>query len=59
MAKSIRIMFAFGAKNPHTTSEHERDPQKINMFCAIFKNHVDGLFLFEENVTDDVYLQMV
>ena len=29
------------------------------MFCAISKNHVQGPFFFKENVTGDVYLQML
>ena len=31
----------------------------MNMFCAISKNHVHGPFFFEENVTGDVYLQVL
>ena len=53
-------MFAFGAKkNPHATIEHERDSPKVNVFCAISKNHVHSPFFFEGNVTGDVYLQML
>ena len=53
-------MFAFGAKkNPHTTIEHERDSPKVNVFCAISKNHVHSPFFFEGNVTGDVCLQML
>ena len=45
--------------NPHATIEYERDSPKVNMFCAISKNHVYGPFFFERNVTGNVYLQML
>ena len=53
---NVRI---WGEENPHATIEHERDSPKMNVFCAISKNHVHGPFFFEGNVTGDVYLQMV
>ena len=46
-------------ENPHATIEHERDSPKMNVLCAISKNHVHGPFFFEGNVTGDVYLQML
>ena len=46
-------------ENPYATIEHERDSAKVNVFCAILKNHVHGPFFFEGNVTGDVYLQML
>ena len=46
-------------ENSHVTIEHERDSPKVNVFCAISKNHVHGPFFFEGNVTGDVYLQML
>ena len=49
----------WGKENPHATIEHERDSAKVNVFCAISKNHVHGLFFFKGNVTGDVYLQML
>ena len=52
-------VYIWGKKNPHATIEHERDSPKVNVFCAISKNHVHGLFFFERNVTGDVYLQML
>ena len=54
-------MFAFGArKSPcHGTIKHDRDSPKVNAFCAISKSHVHGPFIFEGNVTGDVYLQML
>ena len=48
-----------GKENPRATTEHERDSPKVNVFCAISKNHVHGPFFFEENVTGDAYLQML
>ena len=53
---NVRI---WGEENPHATIEHERDSPKVNMFCAISKNHVHGPFFFEGKVTGDVYLQML
>ena len=53
---NVRI---WGRKNPYATIEHERDSPKVNVFCAISKNHVHGPFFFEGNVTGDVYLQML
>ena len=49
----------WGKENPHATIEHERESPKVNVFCAISKNRVYGLFFFEGNVTGDVYLQML
>ena len=46
-------------ENPHAAIDHERDSPKANVFCAISKNHVDGPFFFERNMTGDVYLQML
>ena len=53
---NVRI---WGEENPHVTTEHERDSPKVNVFCAISKNHVHGPFFFEGNVTGDVYLWML
>ena len=44
-------------ENPYATIGHERDSPKVNVFCAISKNHIHGPFFFERNVTGDVYLQ--
>ena len=49
----------WGKENPDATIKHERDSPKVNVFCAIPKNNVHGPFFFEENVTGDVYLQML
>ena len=46
-------------ENPHATIEHEKDSPKVNVFCAISKNHVHGPFFYEKNITGDVYLQML
>ena len=59
MAKSIGIMFAFGAKKISMPLLSMRDSPKVNVFCAILKNHVHGPFFFEGNVSGDVYLQML
>ena len=53
---NVRI---WGTENSHATIEHERDSSKVNVFCAISKNHVHGPFFFERNVTGDVYLHML
>ena len=53
---TVRI---WGEENLHTTIEHERGSPKVNVICAISKNHVHGPFFFEGNVTGDVYLQML
>ena len=53
---NVRI---WGKENPHATIEHERNSPKVNVFCAISKNHVQGPFFFEGNVTGNVYLQML
>ena len=42
---NVRI---WSEENPHATIEHERDSPKVNVFCAIAKNHVYGLFFFEK-----------
>ena len=49
----------WGEENPHATIKHERDSSKVNVFCAISKNHVHGAFFFEGNATGDLYLQML
>ena len=49
----------WGKENPYATIEHEKDSPKVNVFFAISKNHVHGLFFFEGNVTGGVYLQML
>ena len=49
----------WGEENSHVTIEHERVSPKVNVFCAILKNHVHGSFFFKENGTGDVYLQML
>ena len=46
-------------ENPYATIVHEKDSPKVNVFCAVSKNHVYGPFVFEGNVTGDVYLQML
>ena len=38
----------WGEENPHATIEHERDLPKVNVFYAISKNHVHGLFFLRE-----------
>lgn len=53
---NVRI---WGEENPHVTVEHERDSPKVNVFCAISKNHVHGPSFFEGNVTGDGYLEML
>ena len=45
----------WGEENPQATIEHDRDSPKVNVFCAILKNHVHGPLFFEKNVTGDVY----
>ena len=45
--QNVRI---WGKENPYATIEHERDSAKVNVFCAISKNHVQGPFFFEGNV---------
>ena len=54
-----RNVCIWAKENLYATIEHERDSPKVYMFCAISKNHVYGSFFFEENVTGDVYLQML
>ena len=49
----------WGKENPHATIELVRDSPKVNVFCAISKNDLHGPFFFEENVTGNVYLQML
>ena len=46
----------WGEENPYATIKHEKDSPKVNVFCAISKNHVHGPFFFEGNVTGAVYL---
>ena len=53
---NVRI---WSEENPHAIIEDERDSPKVNVFCVILKYHVYGPFFFEENVTGDVYLQML
>ena len=53
---NVRI---WGKENLHATIEHERDSPKVDLFCAISKNHVHGPFFFEGNATGNVYLQML
>ena len=53
---NVRI---WGEENPYATIEHERDSQKVDVFCAISKNYVRGPFFFEGHVTGEVYLQML
>ena len=53
---NVRI---WSEENPRATIEHERDSPKVNVFCAISKNHVHGPFFSEGNVPGNVYLQML
>ena len=46
-------------ENPHATIGHERNSPKMNVFCAISKNHIHGPFFFERNAIGYVYLQML
>ena len=39
-------VFVWGEENLHATIDHERDSTKVNVFCAISKNHVHGPFFF-------------
>ena len=43
--QNVRI---WSEENPHATIEHERDSPKVNVFCAISKNHVHGPFSLRE-----------
>ena len=54
--QNVRI---WGEENLHATIEHNGDSPKVNVFCAISKNHVHCPFFFERNVTGDFYLQML
>jgi len=52
---NVRI---WGRENPHATLEVERDCPKLNVFCAVSKQTVYGLFIFEgQNVTGRSYLE--
>ena len=42
---NVRI---WGKENPHAIIEHERDSPKVNVFCAISKNHVYSRFSLRE-----------
>jgi len=47
-------------QNPQEALEHERDSQKVNVFCALLQTKVYGLFFFAENmVTGVTYLAML
>ena len=59
LAKLMSMIFAFEVKKSPCTIEHEKDSPKMNVFCAISKNHVHGPFFFEVNVTVDVYMQLL
>jgi hypothetical protein len=51
---------AWGTENPRATIEHQRDPPKLNVFCAISRRKVHGPFFFMENtVTGISYLDML
>ena len=50
----------WGTEHRHLTLEHVRDSPKVNVFCAISKKRVYGLFFFEETtVNSEAYLDML
>ena len=50
----------WGLQNPQEALEHERDSQKVNVFCALSQTKVCGPFFFAENtVTGVMYLAML
>ena len=50
------IFHTNGKVNRH---EHKMNSPKVNLFCAISKNHVLDWLLSERDVTGDVYLQVL
>ena len=50
----------WGSENPRASLEHVRDSPKVNVFCALSKERVYGLFFFmETTITGIVYLDML
>jgi len=50
----------WGSENPHVYVEHQRDPPKVNVFCAICSQKVCGPFFFaEETITGMTYLDVL
>ena len=50
----------WGTEHPHLTLEHVRDSPKVNVFYAISKKSVYGLFFFEgTTVNSKAYLDML
>ena len=50
----------WGSENPHVYVEHQRDPPKVNVFCAICGQKVCHSFFFaEETITGMTYLDML
>jgi hypothetical protein len=50
----------WGSENPRVSMEHVRDSPKVNVFCALSRESVYGLFFFMEMaITGIVYLDML
>jgi hypothetical protein len=50
----------WGSENPHVIREHQRDSEKVNVWCALYHNTVIGPFFFaEKTITGITYLDML
>jgi hypothetical protein len=50
----------WGSENPRVFLEHVPDSSKVNVFCALSKERVSGLFFFMKmTITSIVYLDML
>jgi hypothetical protein len=56
-AVNVRI---WGSENPQAYVQHQRDSPKVNVFCAVSSQKLQGPFFFaEEPVTGMTYLDML
>jgi hypothetical protein len=54
---NIRI---WGTEHPHAMIEHQRDSEKVNVFCAVSRKKVHGPFFFNEaTVSGNSFLNML
>jgi hypothetical protein len=53
-------LLILGSENPHSIREYVRDSKKLNVWCGMMKDRINGPFFFNEpTVTWNIYLEML
>ena len=54
---NVRI---WGSENPHAVIEHQRDSDKVNVWCCVMHDKIIGPFFFaESSISANIYLDML